>query len=245
MIIVKKDSFYYENDYSPDHEDYVCEKVASIVPFLNHGIRIEEDVTLEDLFSLLEPDAEILQIVFSSHLGHHKIQPYFDEIKKRCLPENMSDMDCIELSWIVEQFNYAKFYEKSKKDWKDIHVPTEEDKITSLTVAIDVHGYGDDDENPERKVSYGIEFTPLYKLKHLPIRLDREFVLLGPNELGGEIKPVAEGVMDFEVFGVIGEILSEVSFCGTPEQRDKEWDQITETVEESKKLLEEENDEDE
>jgi len=266
MIIFKKNGIFYDNDIDPEHEEYVYIEVESIIPHLTEPIEFDKNLTLRDFFRLLEQDEKMIEIVFGAHLGHFPIRPYMDEVSGDCVPDGKGEMEFIECSWVAEQFDYALFYEKHKDDKddkgsamsvldRDLHVPTEDDK-NDISIYIDVHGWGpntpgEDEVFPEdyeipTHTSYGIEFTPLNRLAHLPLKLNRSVEMRDRNEMGDE-DPLVEGQMYFNTFDVVGAILSEISFCGSPENRDAKWQGIVDDVDEAKRQLEEdeENDDDE
>lgn len=270
MIIFKKNGIFYDNDINPEHEEYVYKKVESIIPHLTEPIEFDENLTLRDFFHLLEPDEKMIEIVFGSDLGHFPIRPYMDEVSGDCVPDGKEEMEYIECSWVAEQFDYALFYEKHKDDKDEegtvmsqmdmdlkLHKPTKDDK-NDVSIYIDVHGWGlyvptdgeeeyyEEDYEPPTHTSYAIEFTPLNRLAHLPLRLNKSIEIRDRNELGDE-DPVVEGVMYFNTFDVVGAILSEISFCGTPEDRDEKWQGIVDDIDEAKRRDdddEEENEED-
>jgi len=256
MIYLRKDGVFHENDRNPDSDDYVLEKIDSLVPYLTDMIEIDEDITLQDFFNIVEKEEDIMDIIFSSDLGCFPLRSYIEEIKKDCLPESKEDLDFIVCSWVAEQFDYRLFYEKHKDDEEGgfidklggLREPCEHDK-NEVSVYIDVSGWGKyepqedevygEGEQPLTHTSYGIEFTPLYRLKHLPIILDKTFIIRDKNELGNSLS-VVEGEKEFSVFEVFGAILSEISFAGLPEDRDEKWKDVVDTKKEYEERLEEE-----
>ena len=253
MIIFEKHGIFYDNEINPDHEEYVYEKVDSIIPYLGETIEFADNLTLRDFFALLEDDEKMIEIVFESHLGHYPIHPFFDEVKHDCVPDGKEEMEYIQCSWVSDQFDYHLFYDKHKDDNKDeegvisifgmpLHEPTEEDE-NEVSIYVDVHGWGsydpeededyDEDYPAPSHISYAIEFTPLNRLAHIPIRLNTSIEIRGRNEMGDE-DPIVEGRMEFSVFDAVGAILSEISFCGLPEHRDQRWQDIVDSVDEAK-----------
>ncbi len=274
MIKLSKNGIFFDNDINPEHEDHISEKVESIIPYLGETIEFDRLLTLRDFFSLLEPDAEMIETVFSSHLGGHPIQPYMDEIKNDCIPDGKEDMEYIECSWVAEQFDYHLFYAKyqNNKDNEEsiiaqldtdiideaLHEPTEDDE-NELSLYIDIHGYGkyiphedeyEDGADVPENTSYTIEFTPLNKIAHLHLKLNKYVEIRDRNELE-DTEPLVEGNMYFSVFEIVGAILSEISFCGLPEERDARWQEISDSIDEAKEdekyknELDEEEDDDE
>jgi hypothetical protein len=60
------------------------------------------------------------------------------------------------------------------------------------------------------------------------------------NELGADSKNIIEGEKEFTVFDVFSELLSEISFCGFPEDRDEKLQDTIDIKDEYEKKLEEE-----
>ena len=173
MIQLKKNLMRYNNGLETSHKEYFETEVESIVPYLTEEIEIDPDYTLGDLFAYLEKDEMVLDIIFASCMGGFKLKPYIEEIKKECLPESQEDMECIECIWVAEQFDYKVFYENRKNDTGGlIHIldreplrePDEYD-VNDIEIYVDVSGTGSDADG--NVISYAIEFTPLYRLKHL------------------------------------------------------------------------------
>jgi hypothetical protein len=257
MIYIRKNGIFYENSYSPDAEEYIFTKVESFIPYLNEVIHIDSEVTLEDLFLLFEKDETIINVIFGSHMGHFPLAAYIEDIKKECMEESREDMVYIECCWVAEQFDYRKFYEKHKDDKDDddifgkMHEPDEDDK-NEISIYVDVHGWGKyipaegEEENyeegyvPPTHTGYAIEFTPLYRIKHLPIKLNKEFIIKEEDyNYSKDVKDAVNGECHFTVYDVMGAILSELTFAGLPEDRDEKWKDITESVDEYKSKLDE------
>ena len=257
MIYFKKNGIFYENSCNPDCEDYVYKKVDSVIPYLDDTIEFDDNLTLKDFFMLFEGDEDMVEIVFGSQLGHFPIRPYIDEVKKECMPDAKEDMDHIECSWVAEQFDYKLFYETHKDDegsvhsqlGYDMHEPEEDDQ-NEFSLYVNVSGYGpyvthendgyQEGDTIPTHTWYGIEFTPLQRMAHLPIKLNTSIEIRDRNEIGNE-KPLVEAIKYYTVFDAVGALLSELSFCGLPEDRDEEWKNIENNVKEAKEKLEEEN----
>ena len=263
MITFKKNGIFYNNGINPEHEDYVYEKVDSIIPYLSEIIEFDKNLTMGDFFALLAPDEKMIEKVFGSHMGHYPFHPYLDEIMGGCVPDGREDMEYIECGWVAEQFDYRLFYEKHKDDKEDegslmskfnidLHEPTEDD-VNEVSAYIDVHGWGkyiplegeeenyDEDYEPPTHMNYAIEFTPLNRMAHLPLKLDNYIEIRNKNEIDDEA-PLVEGNMYFSVFECVGAILSEITFCGLPEDRDKKWQNMVDSVNEAKEKYKDEDD---
>ena len=214
MILLTKDrKIFKDNDYETQNESYERREVDSVIPFLSERIEIEKGFTLEDFFYLVERDKELMQIVFDSHLGHFPLQPFFEEVKKDL--ENYvedSEIDHLELFWYSDVFEF--------------------EGETDFDVSPGFHGWGKYDVNPVKEEDfvyggYAIEFTPINNLKHLEIKLNKKVKIYKNCE-----DIILEGKSEFTVYDLFGGILSELSFCGTPEMRDNRWEQATQDIEE-------------
>jgi len=261
MIILKKSGIFYENEEDINHEDYIYQQIESIIPYLNDTIEIEENLTFKDLFLLIEQDEEMMNIVFSSYLGHCPLAPYIEEIKQDCIPDGREEIDQIECCWTIEQFDYKLFYEDYKNNSEslpfelneELHKPDKNDG-NEISIYIDIHGWGpyipdEDSESSEKssypiRSSYGIEFIPLYRLSHIPIKLNTNFIIRNEKGTQNE-KPIVQGEKSFTVIDIFGSIFSEISFCGLPEERDAAWAEIVESVNEMKEQEEDDDDNDE
>lgn len=261
MIYLRKNEIFYENSYRPDADEYIFTKVKSFIPYLDEIIHIDHEVTLEDIFLLFENDEDIVNIIFGSHMGHHPLSAYMEDIKKNCIDESREELEYIGCNWVAEQFDYKKFYNRYKDDETDpilgpLHEPDEDD-VNEISVYVDIYGWGKyvptDDEMesyeegyvPPTHRSYAVEFTPLYRMKHLPIRLNKKFIIREQGIQGNKEKILVEGEKEFTVYEVFGAILTEITFAGLPEDRDKQWNDVLDSIDDYKKRIEDDEDEEE
>ena len=237
MIKLTKNKIIYSNDLNPESEKYIEKEVESLYLYLNEVVELSDDFTLEYLFNYIERDVDDFNLIFSSHLGHHPLQLYVAEIKKPG-PEKDDEIDFLEIQRCGEYW-----------DWGDIDL------------YIDFRGI-----NIKEDMGYAIEFTPLNELKHLPLRLNKDFSISEvkiPSKvvmffvrllkkigipLGKWDNPFdhiyVRGQTNFTVNELISSVLYEISFVGTPMDRDVEWSNIKEDVKDIKKRYKESNDED-
>jgi hypothetical protein len=102
----------------------------------------------------------------------------------------------------------------------------------------DVYGFGKEpDENlGTQDTRYGIEYTPINELKTLPVYLNDTMKYVDVKDNWKEVFSVHVG---FTVYDVIGAILYEISWAGSPKHRDAQWGRIVGDVEEARKQLDE------
>ena len=229
MIILTKYKIWHKNNYNHEKE---MEEVNSVIPFLNEVIEIEKDVTLGDIFNYIEKDKELFDIVFSSHLGHHPIQLYIDDINKECPKDDEEDLDYIELRWFYE---HSEYNNKKYKDEIKVFVD-----VSAIGDFEDQEGFYEEGEEKPKKTGYSIEFIQLRKMKNLPVKINKQLDIYKRNKFGpgkNNEDLIATGEKYFSVYDFFGELLYELSFVGDPEKRDEfscEIDDISEKMYEEK-----------
>jgi hypothetical protein len=226
MITLTKDKIVYNNHFNPECDEYIKKEVDRLHPYLNEVVKLSEDITFGDFFKIIEREKDVFDAVFSSHLGHCPLQLYLDEIKK---PEVKDD----EIDYL-EIHRYGEYW-----DWGDI------DMFIGIS---GISGKSD--------ITYGIGFTPLNELKHLPLRLNEDFeiseVKIPPRSvmyLARLLKKVGipvgkwdnpsphvyvKGKVEITVYELISAILNEISFYGDPEKRDDKMDELDRMVDDIK-----------
>jgi hypothetical protein len=89
---------------------------------------------------------------------------------------------------------------------------------------IHISGIGNPDEHGS--TSYALDFTPVNQLVHLPVRLSAEI------EIQKDYKKMGVAPCAFTLLDVLGELYWEISFHGSPEDRDRQSAELTDTVQE-------------
>lgn len=229
MITLTKNKIVYSNDYNPECDKYVKREVDHLYLYLNERVVLSDDFTLEDLFHHLYRDGETFDLIFSSCLGHHSLQPWFDEIN-RPGPKKDDEIDYLEIH------RWAEYW-----DWGDIDL------------SIGVSGISKKSDIP-----YGIGFTPLNEIKHLPLRLNEDFeigeVKIPPSAImypirllkkigvplgklgkwsGSFYRTFVKGKVEFTVYELITAVLYEISWYGDPTKRDEKMCELEKITEES------------
>lgn len=93
---------------------------------------------------------------------------------------------------------------------------------------IDVHGIGPNKDGNEIQ-NWAIDFIPVNELRDVPVRLNRKMRVRDNRE---GFREIAEVDCSFSLLEVLGEIYYEISFYGSPSQRDATGDTLRETAEE-------------
>jgi len=175
---------------------YVEQEIRTGLHVLRCACHIDADVTLADIFCAVEQDPELGR--FLEQWSWCDLDAFHAEARKPATAT--SDLSYIEI---------AKYFE-----W-DEHEAQE---------TVDVSGIGQPDEHG--MTHYGIDFTPVNQLVHLPVRLRPEM------EIRKGHKKLGEAPCTFTLLDVLGEIYFEVSFYGSPEDRDRRSAELQESVRE-------------
>ena len=229
MIKLTKDKIIWSNHFNSECDEYVERDVALLYPYLNERVVLSEDFTFGDLFNHLDKDRPEFDLIFSSCLGHHSLQLWFDEIRKPG-SEKDDEIDYLEI------YRWGEYW-----SWGNIDL------------SIGISGISSNVE-----YTYGIGFTPLNELKHLPLRLNENFgiseVKIPPRiimfcarmlkKLGIPVgkwnnpfeHTYVKGKAEFTVYELITAVLYEISFYGDPEKRDEKMEELERITKESMEM---------
>lgn len=204
MLYLTKNKIFYDN-----------KEVKSFIPYLCEFVELEKNFTLKHLFNFIERDAELINIIFASHLGRLSLQPFLNEIKKE--PTRIDDdLKNIILERSAEIDNYEN------NDY-----PYIEETISVSS----------ESKNKFKHMNYGIEYVPLNNLKHLSIKLNKIFQIYDMTKDDKKDIVLLKAEKEYTMYEIIGEILYELSFAGEPEYRDEKFKEIKEEINKSKEKI--------
>lgn len=182
------------------------------------------DMTLEDFFVMLNnfQYKELSEYIFGCPYDWTK--DLIDEIQKPC--DEPSHVHTIQLSYGIEVDKYIG------------------DETHSVCTCWHVSGLGRPDKdaiengcNPDKDISWAIEFTPVNKLKHARISLnDMAFVCKTEQTAKKEYdrSDIQTQRPSITLRELIHNILWELTFCGSTTERDEMWGQMQKDVEDIK-----------
>lgn len=199
-------------DDEKEEGSYVTEPAGDFYPaYLNNVCELDDDVTLRDVFLLLDRDLDFYSILIGN---------WVDEIVREGLdttPETCKDIDYLELCWW-----FTRSKHEGKVDFTGHLFP-------------DFHGYGNWDEcpgvEPGTKGNIGVSMTPSYKLLDLPLKLKKDTAILFEDldfkwktiqELNAHQETEYLSVNDcsYTLYHILYGIIWELSFHGGPKNRD-------------------------
>ena len=166
------------------------------------------------------------------------LKEYFEEADKEDDDNEPDDepMECLELYWIGDSDTYDRIQNMSHQ-WgfhgvgqkgvipKDILEHSTEEEIQEMK------------DNGFRQ-AYAIEFTPVYQMADLPIKISKEMQITDWDKSYGDgMCKTIEFRPSISLIEVLYSIFWEISFCGSPEQRDDKMKSLGEALEEYKKSI--------
>jgi len=224
MIKLTKNKAIYSNHYRPDSDLYVEKEVDKLLPYLDEIVELSDNFTLADLFFYIEREKDLFDVIFTSHLGHYPLQLFIDEIKKPLV-----EKDWVKNISYLELRRYGEYFEGD------------------IEIAINFCGVDEKTDD-----GYAIEFTPLNEIKHLPLKLNKTFRIAKWRIFSkwvvyplGWVRKIfnislerwnpyervyVSGITYFTLYELISTVLSEISFYGSPEERDKEWSRVENNI---------------
>ena len=214
VITLKKDGEFYRSEYGDSKKSTKVR--ATLIPYLNDGFEIEDGVTFEQFMKHLFNYHREYDAVFQSHLGHFSLALWADEFNKPIPEAKNDDMKWVEVSHAAIEINSGSEYDEFKTN--DV----------SIYNSFDGWGMYDKEGNMG---AFGVEYTPLNELKKYPFKLNKEQVFA--NAKG--FKTICTMTAEFTVYDVIGAVLYEISWAGSPEGRDDQLKEITDRIDEIKK----------
>jgi len=216
LVTIGKDSIIYTEwvyDEEADEGSYVETPVEpdDLLNYLWNRVALEQDVTLERIFDIVRPCDELWGMILNEC-----VVEVCEEALQDYTPNSEEDIKYLELSHVLEKWIFKK------EDCEE-----NEERVT-LSDYSDFGGVG------EREPSWGISFSPVYTIKHFPVRLNRAvrlYVSDCTKPIGEIEEPLELGQRGFTVVEFLRGIFFELCFYGNPESRDEQASDIRETIE--------------
>jgi hypothetical protein len=193
---------------TPDKVFYVKgeekKEVEDIYNYLWVPVEFEGNITLRRLFELVKPVAELWSVVLNEN-----ILPLMEEINQPLLNSSKDN--------ILKELEVKQSLEKDYD-------------TNELTSIFDFSGRGKDGS------IYAIEFKPLNELADIPVKIKTNLVIYDnrdPNRARWIRDPNFQGHLSFLLIQLYKSIFYELSFFGTPEERNKIFAEIKKAAEET------------
>jgi len=202
-----------------DREEKKKAPLFSAVQFLWSTVKIHQSATVRTLMEILSSDSEFFQKALMEPYLVELINYYRDPL----FSPKKSDLKSIKFCWWGESWKYKK-------------------AESSFYLGFDVYGANEEHEN------WGIEFLPIESLIDLPIIVDKKVSVScydttkSEEERRKRKEPYDEkydfGIQDFCLIELLKAFVSEVTFCGSEEEKVDRFEDLMERTRQIKKDLE-------
>jgi len=185
-----------------------------LIHFIWENVRLNDDVTLGRIFDIVENNIDLWEIITGE-----RIKPIIEESKKEF--SGSGELKYLEIYWDVE---HDAEYE-TLTSWPSFHAigePCEDDYLP---------------EGLNGLIYYGISFTPNNYLKTLKLRLKNVFKIYSSDDFHDK---QYFGNKQFKVLETMKAIFWELTWFGTPEERDEKRIEIIGDIVEMKEVKEKE-----
>jgi hypothetical protein len=200
-------SLYLKKDKTIISDYYGAKKVIEYDDILKvaivDGIAEIDGWTVEDMLELIKPLGGVW-----GELAWCDFEVFYEEMKK---PIGDLDKDSIEHIQKIKHIRIGRIIEQYEDG--------------EVVESFDATGIGIDGER------YALDFSPINSLKHLPIVVSDEFEIRKLYQNPQE-PPLFKGKKSLCLMDVIWALLWEISFHGTPENRDEQAKELKRRVEE-------------
>ena len=195
-VVLKKNS----NNFSVKMGKVYISIESSLIPYLCEEFVIEKGVTFEDFFNVILKHHKEYSDVFYSHLSGVQLSDFLIEWSKNS--ERDLKMDKLVVNW-----DGIEFFKK-------------EELLDTKEGALEINwlpsfgGEGKDKDGNE--IGYAVEFTPVHELKKYPLELvpDTRIYNMKTNKTYVFLERI------FTVYDVLSAIFYEITFLGSPLERD-------------------------
>lgn len=205
-IVLKKDGLYKFFWDDGQH----TKKIDSLIPYLRDPLEIERGITFETFFNYVWKDADLVNVIFSSHLGHYDLNKWKDEWKKKGIKKEYENQKTynLEISWAVE------ICDDEISEWVDFS---------------GVGKYFNTENKKWYDTGIGFSFVPLNEMKLYELKINTDWKLFDLNSK--KTKNYEDGILInskkmLSVYDVIGAILFEISWYGPPKNRNEEENKL-------------------
>ena len=188
------------------------EKIETIKYHLDNHIKIDDGTTFGHLFDQLMKDSDFIDILFGETMGGNSINIFRNEWEdtKVNLKKDYIGIDHIRIRKTLEYFEVD-----SNQGFSDIR--------------IDFDGV-----NTETGIVYSLEFMSIAEMKNIPIVIDPLLNIENNTKNTDIVYPKSECVIT--LFEILGSILHEITFYGSPDQRDQTKQKIIDNIDSSNLL---------
>lgn len=211
MITITRNKIYSSpftlKKIKPNSKEVKEIHVADVIRMLGEEVELGEDVTFKNLFDIIILHKDFLNILFSKEMNELLIDDFIIDYEKESKNDFNTEKFDMRLSWQSDVFEYEKEVEYVEY------------------VSFEAYGSLDYEDNQEYPIS--IAFVPLCEIKNKLVFLDHTFELLDESNYPDEIETIFKAnYRAFTLYDIFSSILSEITFYGKPDEREKEMKEL-------------------
>jgi hypothetical protein len=204
-VKIEKDGIWLYRFNKRTQKEERC-RPKHVLTMLRDACEIEEGVTLLDIFNGVDALPELKNFI-AQYSWCAAIDEFHEQARQPCPPDDEPAMTHLLVSWVAETFTY-----KGKTDF---------------TMSLDFGGIGPDKTG--KVVNWGVSYTPMYRLAHLPVKLDPEVTVY---KQAHPDKILFQGERCFSLLEVLDCIYDDISFMGGPKDNEAFMNEAHEVMKE-------------
>jgi hypothetical protein len=219
-VFFNKAGLFYEK-WNGDKQKYIRRRVKklSVWSHLRDACEIEDGVTLLDIFRIVD-QYKALKMFIAQYSWCGAIDAFHAQAEEPDLSGEEEDPDekmtHLEIYWHAD---YSKF--------------TKDPAYIELSPSF--HGVGpalgkNAEHSSDGIMRWAIDFSPMYKLADLPVKLDKTVEFFKPKDYKVGRKPIVAGERCFSLQDVLDAIYWEISFHGDPQDKREKLGELMERV---------------
>lgn len=221
-IVLKTDGKIYLEEYNEDETKESFINPEHILFYLNEDIILQEKFTLRSFFKMVD--------LYDKFLSFHvNFIDYLNESKKiSSETKRRNDIDFLSLMKV------GSYGELNSKDVLEIFDKTEipdKEKILDKEELLEEKTYKQLDfivtfsgKNIKSGYYEAIEFLPLEEIIDIPVKIENNMLFINSKDYVGDY-------YDITLFEFIMGIIEEIAFCGSPEEKVKQYEKFKDIIE--------------
>lgn len=216
MIRINKNYIVYHSHSMDEKSRFI--DVDQLPMYLTEEVLLDKTVTFESIFNLLIKHGKLFNHIFFSTMGGHTIDMFIDDFMKNDDDKDSESIDYLELYWHSEYWNF-------------------DDSEKELSCYPSFHGvcenYTDDNFKDQGKMNISILGSNLNSLKKCKVKINPKIqyhdFIIDKKNVKERFPLIIEGNRNFRFVDLIQAILVEISFFGTPKERDEKMKELNDT----------------
>jgi hypothetical protein len=214
MIKIFKNKIVYTNGKKKKKYD-----LDDLPMFFGDTVELDDKLTFLDFFEVLNANRDVVNFVFAQVLGFYKFEQFYFDLKKPIAKEEANDYknEYLEVYHVPDLFRY------------------EANEPFDYNPYVDLHMVKLKDEDGNENVQYGIALTSLSTLKKHKLKINKKVEFILQDSTKKVTKKSMEPAFiashnNFKLFDLISGILYEISFHGSPEDKNSVAENLKNTI---------------